>query len=189
MSNPVFSSRAELCDYVDRGGQVEYLLFWGHRPAKGGLVTKACLSQWFESAFEVDGAVYPTAEHYMMAEKARLFADDAALRRVLEAPNPGAAKAAGREVRGFDEREWVERRRSIVIAGNWAKFSQNPSLGEFLSGTGERILVEASPVDGLWGIGLAATDPAAENPNAWNGLNLLGFALMQVRERLRERRA
>ncbi len=101
MSNPVFSSRAELCEYVDRGGQVEYLLFWGHRPAKGGLVTKACLSQWFESAFEVDGAVYPTAEHRMMAEKARLFADDAALRRVLEAPNPGETPATPGESSAF----------------------------------------------------------------------------------------
>lgn len=182
------SSRAELCEYVNRGGQVRYLPFWGHRPTQEGSITQTCLSQWFESAFEVEGALYPTAEHYMMAEKARLFADDVALRRILEASNPGVAKAAGRQIRGFDESKWVEHRCSIVITGNWAKFSQNRSLGEFLLGTGDRVLVEASPVDGIWGIGLAATDPAVENPNAWRGLNLLGFALMRVRERLRERR-
>jgi ribA/ribD-fused uncharacterized protein len=180
------SSCAALCDYFNRGGQVNYLLFWGHRPAKDGSVTKTCFSQWFESSFEIDGIFYPTAEHFMMAEKARLFSDDEALQRILTATSPSAAKAGGREIREFDEIKWVEQRLRIVVAANFAKFSQNSAFREFLLSTGDRVLVEASPVDSIWGIGLAADDPAAELPNSWCGLNLLGFALMQVREQLRE---
>jgi hypothetical protein len=89
-------SCVELSDYIDRGGKVKCLLFWGHRPAKDGSVTKTCFSQWFESSFEIDGILYPTAEHFMMAEKARLFSDDEALQRILEATNLGAAKGWGK---------------------------------------------------------------------------------------------
>ncbi|WP_242632912.1 NADAR family protein [Thiothrix fructosivorans] len=184
MHNVNISSHAELCEYLDHGGFAKFLFFWGHQPAQAGFTTKTCFSQWFESAFEVNGIRYPTAEHYMMAEKARLFADHEALQRILTAPNPGAAKALGREIRHFDEKVWVKHRFAIVVAANIAKFSQHPALGEFLINTGNRVLVEASPVDRIWGNGLAADHPAAENPHEWQGLNLLGFALMQVREQL-----
>ena len=161
-----------------------YLLFWGHRPRRPEVVDKACLSQWYPATFTLNGVSYPSAEHYMMAEKARLFGDDAAEAAVLAATHPGAAKRAGREVRGFDEARWVAARFGIVVRGNVAKFGQNPALGEFLRGTGERVLVEASPVDRIWGIGLAAKDPAAQDPARWRGLNLLGFALMEARAEL-----
>ncbi len=132
----------------------------------------------------VEGRHYRTAEHYMMAEKARLFGDSLAFDRVLASPTPGAAKAVGREIVGFDERIWLAQRFQIVVDANFAKFTQNPALGDFLANTGYRVLVEASPVDAIWGIGLAADDPRAADPLAWNGLNLLGFALMEVRARL-----
>jgi ribA/ribD-fused uncharacterized protein len=122
----------------------------------------------------------------MMAEKARLFGDNDAVTRILKANNPGAAKAIGREVREFEEKVWIAHRCSVAIKGNFGKFSQNPSLHSFLVSTGDRVLVEASPVDPIWGIGLAEDDAAAQNPNLWKGLNLLGFALMDVREQLRE---
>lgn len=160
------------------------VLFWGHRPAKDGSLTKSCFSQWFESDFQVDGIRYPTAEHFMMAEKARLFADDAALKLVLDATTAAAAKAAGREVKGFDEQTWLGRRWDIVVEANLAKFSQNTGLREFLLATRDQILVEASPVDQVWGTGVAADGANAENPREWPGLNLLGFALMEVRSRL-----
>lgn len=187
MSLPPLLSCVELCDYVSAGGQAKYLYFWGHQPTKDGSASKTCFSQWFEAAFEVDGVHYPTAEHYMMAEKARLFEDHDALERILATTNPAAAKAAGREIRQFDEKQWADLRWDIVVAANFAKFKQNRLLADYLANTGDKILVEASPVDRIWGIGLAADDPAAENPNTWNGLNLLGFALMQVRELLREK--
>ena len=163
------------------GEKLKYIFFWGHQPGKNG-VTASCFSQWYEAPFTVDGQRYPTAEHFMMAEKARLFGDQQIRSEVLCAPNPGAAKALGRKVRGFSEECWLQHRYSIVLQANEAKFTQNPDLGNFLRQTGSRVLVEASPVDRILGIGLAADDEKVNNPNLWRGLNLLGFALMHVRE-------
>ena len=168
---------------VAAGWRPRLLPFWGHTPAGEGRVGKECLSQWYPAPFVVDDTTYATAEHYMMAAKARLFGDEDVARRVLAAPHPGAAKQLGREVRGFDEATWQARRFDIVVAGNEAKFAQHPALAAFLVATRGRVLVEASPVDRVWGIGLAADDPRVEDPGAWPGLNLLGFALMVVRAR------
>ena len=88
-------------------------------------------------------------------------------------------------MRGFQEPIWQQNRVAIVVEGNYAKFSQSGPLRDFLLSTKDRVIVEASPVDEIWGIGLAADDPHADNPLEWRGLNLLGFALMDVRERLR----
>lgn len=165
------------------GEPLNYLYFWGHRPGKTG-ITATCFSQWYEAPFVVDGQRYATAEHFMMAEKAALFGDDAIRARVLEAPDPGAAKALGRRVKGFDDAVWTAHRYSIVVRANEAKFTQNPDMRAFLAATGSRIIVEASPVDRIWGIGLAKDDPRAADPDRWDGLNLLGFALMDLRDRL-----
>ena len=167
------------------GGRPKYIFFWGHTPRQGGGVGKHVFSQWYEAPFTVDGATYPTAEHWMMVEKARLFGDGDALARILAAGNPGAAKQYGREVRGFEDGPWYAARWDIVVRGNLAKFGQNAQLGAFLATTGDRVLVEASPVDRIWGIGLAEDDARAQDPERWRGLNLLGFALMEVRGRLR----
>lgn len=171
---------------VAAGERFKYLHFWGHRPSLDGRASKACLSQWYPSPFEIDGLRYATAEHWMMATKARLFGDNTALARVFANDDPGAAKAAGRSVVGFDDVRWREQRFALVVQGNLAKYAQHPELADFLRGTGTQILVEASPVDPIWGIGLAAGDPCAHDPEQWPGLNLLGFALMAVRERLGE---
>ncbi|SNT66236.1 hypothetical protein SAMN05421812_13517 [Asanoa hainanensis] len=177
-------SLPELLAHVGAGGRVKYLLFWGHQARPGGGVGPACLSQWWPAPFVVDGVRYATAEHYMMAGKARLFGDEELAGRMLAAAHPGAVKALGRQVRSFDEAVWAEHRFELVVAGNVAKFGQHPDLGRFLSGTGNRVLVEASPLDRVWGIGLAADDPDASDPTRWRGLNLLGFALMHARARL-----
>jgi ribA/ribD-fused uncharacterized protein len=163
------------------GALPELLLFWGHRPPKGGGVGKGCLSQWYPAPFMVDGVRYATAEHYMMAGKARLFGDEAAERRVLAAGDPAEAKKAGRGVRGFDEDTWAAHRYDLVVAANTAKFDGHAAMRDYLLGTGERVLVEASPYDTVWGIGLSAEQPEARRPSQWRGLNLLGFALMDVR--------
>ncbi|MEU6342747.1 NADAR family protein [Streptomyces sp. NPDC046977] len=167
-----------------RGARPKYLFFWGHRPQRDGSVGAGCLSQWWPSRFSVDGVVYPTAEHWMMAGKARLFGDEETLAKILAAPHPQAAKRLGRQVRGFDGEAWEARRSELVVAGNAAKFGQDPALRAYLLGTGRRVLVEASPVDRIWGIGLAADDERAADPAQWRGLNLLGFALMEARTRL-----
>ncbi|MDN3356971.1 NADAR family protein [Actinomadura sp. DC4] len=171
----------ELARLDEAGTLPELLLFWGHRPPKGGGVGQGCLSQWYPASFTVDGVEYATAEHYMMAGKARLFGDEEAERRVLASEDPGKAKGAGRRVRGFDEDTWAAHRYGLVVAANTAKFGQRPPLRDYLLATGERVLVEASPYDTIWGIGLSAAQPEARHPARWRGLNLLGFALMDVR--------
>ncbi|MFI9824677.1 NADAR family protein [Streptomyces sp. NPDC052013] len=181
------SSREALIEALRSGEKVRYLHFWGHRPLPDGRIGASCLSQWWPSPFTVDGVEYATAEHWMMAAKARLFGDAEGERRVLEAGHPSQAKKAGRLVRGFDEALWRRERFGIVVEGSVHKFAAHAELREFLLGTGERVLVEASPVDRVWGIGLTASDDAATDPARWRGPNLLGFALMEARRRLRER--
>ena len=121
----------------------------------------------------------------MMAGKARLFGDEQAALRIMACGHPREVKEIGRHVRGFDEAKWQAHRFAIVAAGSHAKFSQNPELKAYLLGTGARVLVEASPTDLVWGIGLAASAPEARNPSRWRGLNLLGFALMHARSAIR----
>ncbi|MFI7404758.1 NADAR family protein [Streptomyces sp. NPDC049541] len=179
-------SREALVRAVSAGARVKYLHFWGHRARADGRVGPSCLSQWWPSPFTVDGVDYATAEHWMMAAKARLFDDPEAEQRVLSAGHPSQAKKAGRLVRGFDEAAWQRERFGIVVEGSVHKFAAHTDLREFLVSTGDRVLVEASPVDRVWGIGLRADDEAATDPTRWRGPNLLGFALMEARERLRE---
>jgi ribA/ribD-fused uncharacterized protein len=166
------------------GEAFTFLHFWGHRPSKDGQMSSSCFSQWFDAPFTIDRQRYPTAEHFMMAQKARLFGDEAAQAKVLAAESPGAAKSQGRKVKGFDEAVWLDHRFDIVVQANRAKFEQNAAMRKFLLRTSDRVLVEASPVDAIWGIGMAAADPRAKDPTQWQGLNLLGFALMQVRDEL-----
>lgn len=175
----------QLTEQVSRGERVKWLLFWGHRPMPDGRLSASCLSQWWPSPFEVDGVRYATAEHWMMASKARLFGDAEAERAALDAATPAQAKNAGRLVRGFDDAVWQRERFGIVVEGSVHKFSSDEALRGYLLGTGGRVLVEASPLDRIWGIGLAADDARAKDPARWRGLNLLGFALMEARERLR----
>ena len=173
-----------LLGQVDAKKRQKYLYFWGHRPTRSGELSGSCLSQWWPAKFTVGGVTYATAEHWMMAGKARLFGDEKTARQIVAATHPDQAKKLGRQVQGFDEETWRQHRRQLVVDGNHAKFSQHADLLEFLLGTGSRVLVEASPVDRVWGIGLAADDERADNPRQWRGLNLLGFALMDVRDAL-----
>jgi ribA/ribD-fused uncharacterized protein len=181
MSEPRSVEDARACER--RGDRLKFVFFWGHQPSDPP--GPACLSQWWDGAFTVDGVTYRTAEHWMMAEKAQLFGDEEVRAQILAAPHPKAAKALGRRVRGFDESVWAEQREEIVTRGNVAKFAQDPALSAYLLGTRGKVLVEASPVDRVWGIGLGAGDDRARRPSRWRGLNLLGFALMEARARLR----
>ncbi|MCX4781361.1 NADAR family protein [Streptomyces sp. NBC_01264] len=175
----------ELIGQVSRGEQLKFLPFWGHRPRPDGTLGPSCLSQWWPSEFTVGDVRYATAEHWMMAGKARLFEDAEAERAALEARTPAEAKNAGRLVRGFDNAVWERERFALVVEGSVHKFGSDPALTSYLLSTGKRVLVEASPLDRIWGIGLAADDERAKDPARWPGLNLLGFALMEARERLR----
>lgn len=166
--------------------RVKFIYFWGHQPQKNGEIGKSCFSQWFEISFKHDGNVYKTAEHWMMAEKARLFKDEEILLKILNSNSAGEVKKLGRKIKNFNEEVWNENKFDIVVRGNYLKFEQNNKLSEFLLSTNDRIIVEASPYDAIWGIGMLATDENSENPAKWKGENLLGYALMKVRDLLRE---
>ncbi|EAW7092357.1 NADAR family protein [Listeria monocytogenes] len=167
-----------------KGEKLKYIFFWGHQPAEDGKISKSCFSQWWICSFKVDGVEYNCAEQFMMAEKAKLFNDMEMREKILAAKHPKQAKDFGRLIRGFQEDIWLKNRFNIVMRANLAKFSQNEELKKFLMQTKNRILVEASPVDKIWGIGMAADNKNVENPLYWKGLNLLGFALMAVRDEL-----
>jgi len=179
---------ALLAELIAQAGsrKLKYLPFWGHTPSAPGAIDKSCLSQWYPLAFELDGIRYATAEHYMMMRKALLFGDTAIAAQIIQAGNPAEAKKLGRQIANYDEARWRAARFDVVTQGNLAKFAQNPAHLAYLLDTRERVLVEASPVDAIWGIGLAADHPHIEQPARWKGPNLLGFALMQAREQLRK---
>ncbi len=171
-------------EQYNQGKNIKYVFFWGHAPSKDGSVSKSCFSQWWPSAFEVDGVTYKTAEHWMMAEKARVFDHLAMVDKICACEHPMEAKKLGREVRGFDPKVWDQHKYNIVKQGNIHKFSQHKDLKEFLLNTKNRVVVEASPRDRIWGIGMGQANEKAQNPNLWRGQNLLGFALMEVRDEL-----
>jgi ribA/ribD-fused uncharacterized protein len=175
---------AEAWALEQQGQAMDLLLFYGHQPRPDGRLGANCLSQWWPAAFIVGGEQYPSAEHFMMVGKARLFGDEAAAQRIIGAPDPKTAKELGRAVQNYDEDAWTANRYRIVVDGSIAKFGQNKPLREYLLSTAGRVLVEASPSDRIWGIGLEASDDRATRPSQWKGLNLLGFALMDARDQL-----
>lgn len=174
----------ELKKDFQKGKSIKYLFFWGHQPSHDGSITKTCLSQWWKSDFTIETDTYCCMEQYMMAEKARLFEDDEVLNEIMESKHPKQIKELGRKVKNFDEKVWEQKRYSIILNGNYAKFIQNERLKEFLLGAKNRVIVEASPYDKIWGIGMSSDDEQINNPLKWKGLNLLGFALMEVRDEL-----
>lgn len=136
--------------------------------------------QWYPSKFvDTEGHTYECTEQYMMYAKAKLFNDDETAKKILETNSPKLMKNLGRQVKGFVESVWDQHKFNIVVEGNMLKFTQNPDLKEMLLATGTSTLVELSPLDKIWGVG--TEDP---NPAYWNGQNLLGKALMEVRRRL-----
>lgn len=168
-----------------QGESLSYVFFWGPGEPGEGTVVSTCLSQWYPLGFTIDEVYYATAEHWMMACKARLFSDHQILAAILEAATPAKVKKLGRQVRNFDDTIWRANARRFVTEGNYAKFTQHVRLRDFLLSTGDSILVEASPLDKIWGIGLKGDHPDARNPERWLGTNLLGFALMDVREQIK----
>lgn len=178
----------QLIDYSSRK-KCKYLFFWGDKQTASE-VTKSCLSQWYPSSFhhwpgDKSSDKYATSEHYMMVQKTILFGAVDIAKRILEDDDPAHAKALGRQVPNFKSEVWDAEKFYIVVRANELKFSQNPELRNYLLSTGKRILVEASPADSIWGIGLTEDHPDASTPKRWKGENLLGFALMKVRDDLR----
>ncbi|SFV60967.1 Uncharacterized protein COG3236 [hydrothermal vent metagenome] len=185
-------TREELLERIETGETFEYLFFWDE--PKRDVVDIACLNQWYAASFsmpihgqgELHYIIFPTAEHYMMWAKARVFYDYGIADRILETKSPREVQLLGREVKDYDDDKWRALSFETVVEGNIEKFTQNPDIEKFLLSTGDKVLVEASPIDKIWGIGLHKDDPKARDPKKWLGENKLGFALMQVRKNLKE---
>ena len=139
------------------------------------------LSQWHHSPFTVNGVRYTHAEQFMMAEKAKIFGDGFTLGLIMTATTPKKQKELVRGVANFNEAVWKRNARDVVMRGNRAKFTQNPEPFGVLMATAGKTLVEASPYDRVWGIGLAASDPRALSRKTWRGENGLGEVLTELR--------
>lgn len=138
-------------------------------------------SQWAKSPFIIDGIKFNCAEQWMMVNKALLFDDRETADKIMSTASPHEQKKLGRQVKNFNDRQWMQVAYNLVVEGNRAKFDQNPDFAIYLESTGNNIIVEASPWDRRWGIGLAEDDPRALDESQWQGDNLLGKAIMQVR--------
>lgn len=144
-------------------------------------------SQWYRCRFVVNRIQYNCAEQFMMAEKARLFGDTEAEKRIMSFTSPRDQKAEGRKVKNFDASKWNAVAKDKVYEGNYAKFSQNQELQKKLFDTEGTILVEASPTDTIWGIGRAEDDPLALDRKTWRGTNWLGEVLTKLRDDLKSK--
>jgi ribA/ribD-fused uncharacterized protein len=166
----------DLTPYVPNG----FVCFWKPNQPNG------YLGNWYDSPFILDGIHFPTSEHYMMYHKALLMGDIDCGDKILAATDPKMVKALGQRVKPWDEQLWLDNRCRIMYEACYAKFSAHADLLGLLLRTGNTVLVEASPMDRIWGIGLSATHADAFNVAKWKGSNLLGRVLMRVREALRE---
>jgi ribA/ribD-fused uncharacterized protein len=146
--------------------------------------TQSPFSQWHPCFFEVEGITYQSAEQYMMHQKALLFGDEGVAQEILQAQHPREQKALGRKVKNFEAEVWNNHCKAIVYTGNYAKFTQNEHLKAELLKTAGTTLVEASPSDTIWGIGLDENDANAYSRETWRGTNWLGEILTQLREDL-----
>jgi ribA/ribD-fused uncharacterized protein len=151
----------------------EFTFFWR---------SESPFSQWYPAEFAIGGLQFHCAEQYMMYCKALLFDDEEIAHKILDASSPRTQKSLGRKVRHFSESVWEEHSHEIVYTGNHAKFTQNPPLKAALLATAGTILVEASPHDRIWGIGLAEDDPRIHDRKQWQGQNRLGEILTRLRE-------
>lgn len=164
------------------------LFFWGHNSKNSSLGTE-CLSNWYNKQNFTDPQTkitYENNEQFMMAGKAKLFKDEEIFAKILTDSNPKHCKALGRKVKNFDGKVWNDNCRDIVSYGCYLKFSQNQILKDFLLSTGDKLLVEASPYDKIWGIGLSETKAKQMKQEDWPGKNYLGKCLMSVREKLKK---
>lgn len=141
-------------------------------------------SQWYPSMFMIDDKTFSCAEQYMMYNKAILFNDTATAKKIMNTINPKEQKKLGRQVKDFDVKVWNNVAKDVVYQGNRAKFLQNSKLYAILMDTGMRLLVEASPYDAVWGIGLSAVAARVTPADEWPGTNWLGEVLTKVRDDL-----
>lgn len=155
--------------------------FWSEKNSRVGMY-----SQWYLAPMTIDGQSFNCCEQWMMYSKAILFKDLDVANKILATNDPRTIKALGRTVKNFDSAIWDENKFQLVYKGNLSKFSQHEELKTILLATGNKLLIEASPYDKIWGVGLSYDDQRILDTDTWLGENLLGKAIMQVREVLAE---
>ena len=138
-------------------------------------------SQWAPSVFSIEGITYNCAEQYMMAKKALLFKDKEQLQKIMNSDHPRDQKYYGRQVKDFDTEKWDLVYKKYIYEANYAKFTQNKAMLDELISYGDREIVEATPTDKIWGIGLAVDDPKIHDKSNWQGTNWLGEVIMRVK--------
>ena len=149
-----------------------HIYFWG-----------GIYSQWYKTFIEAPHHVhYNCAEQYMMVGKAHLFGDEEAKEKIWKLDHPADQQMAGRRVKNYNQEKWDEKKFDIVVRGNVYKFMSNPDLKKQLLATGDKIIVEGSPTDTVWGVGLHYANSKIEDEKNWDGENLLGKAIMKARE-------
>lgn len=142
-------------------------------------------SNWYMCPFVHNGHEFNCGEQYMMYKKAMLFKDHDVADMIMQQGHPRNQKFLGREVRGFVKKVWDAKCKPIMVEGLTSKFMQDTYCLTTLLDTGDTTIVEASPTDKIWGIGMSEDDPRATNPKLWQGTNWLGDVLMQVRDEIR----
>lgn len=143
------------------------------------------LSNWYRSDFTVDGIRFSSMEQHMMYNKAVVFEDSEIASKILETDDVAVIKDLGRAVSNYNDTIWNGVRQVVIYKGVREKFRQNDKLKKALLDTGDSILAECAVQDKIWGIGLSMTDANRHDMKKWRGQNLLGFALMLVRDELR----
>ena len=140
-------------------------------------------SNWSAAKFqdEITGIRFENTEQAFMWQKARFFLDTDIMDEIIGVSNPKIVKELGRRIKGYDDKSWTCVRYGFMVYVNYLKYSQNPQFAIELKNTGNKTLVEASPYDKIWGIGLGLDDTRIEEDVFWKGQNLLGKALMEVR--------
>lgn len=142
------------------------------------------LSNWHLSDFQGDGIDFTSMEQFMMYQKAICFHDEAIADRILQTSDVAKIKELGRQVLEYDDHIWSGIRQIVVYEGLKKKFSQNADLKNQLKSTGDAVLAECAVKDRIWGIGLSMSDPKRLDMTKWRGQNLLGYALMMVRNKI-----
>lgn len=182
---PKYTVADAVRSHEDEGNSV--IPFW--KTAVNGIKEKyGCFCQWYNSNFSDSERTYSCAEQYMMYKKAMLFNDPDTAQKIMDAKYPGDMQKLGRQIANYDQETWNKYKYGIVYTGNILKFTQNKDIQNILLNTFDNILCEASPYDKIWGIGMEASDVRVQNPKQWysDAQNLLGFALMEVRDKIKE---
>lgn len=156
----------------------------------------AWIANWHKSEFVATSSYedppverkYSCVEQYIMSEEALLFGDRESFSTIMSMRNPSAMRGRGHRIKNYDMLVWERARAPIATKGLYAKFTQHPDLWALLDDTGDRIIAEASSSNLIWGIGMRASNPLAQQPEKWVGQNLLGECLMRVRDQIREER-